>query len=86
MDGRVCVDLRDHVQQLFLRGIFGQEELLHLHADLAAAGQDAFLVGKIVRAGTHPHHGQRGGDALGFQLLAEQSVALVHGGHKRRTF
>ena len=86
VDGRVCVDLRDHVQQLLLRGIFGQEELLYLHADLAAAGQDAFLVGKIVRAGTHPHHGQRGGDAPRFQCRAPGGVCFVHGGHHRRAF
>ena len=84
VDAVVCVHLVQYPEQLLLRGIGRQHELPDGDAHLAAAGHYAPLVGEVILPLTHPHHGQRGGDALGFQLLAEQSVALVHGGHHRR--
>ena len=84
MDAVVCVHLVQYPEQLLLCGVGGQHELPDCDAHLAAAGRYAPLVGEVVLPLTHPHHGQRGGDAFGFQLLAEQSVALVHGGHDRR--
>ena len=86
VDAIVRVHLVQYTEQLLLCGVGGQHELLDSDPYLAAAGHYAPLVGEVVLSLAHPHHGQRGGDALGFQLLAEQSVALVHGGHHRRTF
>ena len=86
MDGILCVDLGDHLQQLVLRGIGGQQKLLYFHADLAAAGDYAALVGEVVLPFAHTNYGQRGHDAFCFELLAQCGVALVHGGHNRRTF
>lgn len=84
MDGRVCVDLPDDLQKRILCSIFGQKELLYGDAHLTAAGQDAFFVGKVVRAGTHAHHGQRGHDALFLHCSAAGGVCFVHGGHNGR--
>ena len=39
MDGGVCIDLRENVQQSLLGGIGGQQKLLYRHAHLGAAGQ-----------------------------------------------
>ena len=86
MDAIVGVHLVQYPEQLLLRGVGGQHELPDGDPYLAAAGHHAPLVGEVVLSLAHPHHGQRGGDALGFQLLAKRRVALVHGGHHRRTF
>ena len=84
MDAIVRVHLVQYPEQLLLRGVGGQHKLLDCDAHLAAAGHYAPLVGEVVLSLAYPHHGQRGGDAFGFQLLAECGVALVHGGHHRR--
>ena len=86
MDAVVCVHLVQYPEQLLLRGVGGQHKLPDSDTHLAAAGHYAPLVGEIILPFAHPHHGQRGSDAFDFQLLAEQSVALIHGGHHRRTF
>ena len=84
MDAVIGVHLVQYPEQLLLCGVGGQHELPDGDTYLAAAGHYAPLVGEVVLPLAHTHHGQRGGDAFGFQLLAEQSVALVHGGHHRR--
>ena len=84
MDAVVCVHLVQYPEQLLLRGIGGQHKLPDGNAHLTAAGHYAPLVGEVVLSLAYPHHGQRGGDAFGFQLLAKRRVALVHGGHHRR--
>ena len=86
MDAVVCVHLVQYPEQLLLCGVGGQHELPDGDAHLAAAGHYAPLVGEVILPLAHPHHGQRGGDAFCLQLLAECRVALVHGGHHRRTF
>ena len=86
VDAVVSVHLVQYPKQLLLRGVGGQHELPDCDAHLAAAGHHAPLVGEVILPLAHTHHGQRGVDALGLQLLAECRVALVHGGHHRRTF
>ena len=80
MDGILCVHLGDHLQQIVLRSIGGQKKLLYLHADLAAAGDHAALVGEVVLPLTHTHHGQRGSDAFCLELLTQRRIAFVHSG------
>ena len=84
VDAVIGVHLIQYPEQLLLCGVGGQHELLDCDAHLAAAGRHAPLVGEVILPLAHPHHGQRGGNALGFQLLAECGIALVHGGHHRR--
>ena len=84
VDAVVGVHLVQHPEQMLLCGVGGQHELPDGNAHLAAAGHHAPLVGEVILPLAHTHHRQRGGDALGFQLLAECGVALVHGGHHRR--
>ena len=84
VDGGVCVDAGNDAQQLFLRSVGGQKELLHLDAHLRTAGHDAFLVGEVIGARTHPHDGQRGDNALFPQCGAAGGICFVHGGHDGR--
>ena len=86
VDAVIGVHLIQYPEQLLLRGVGRQHKLPDGDAHLAAAGHYAPLVGEVVLPLAHPHHGQRGVDALGFQLLAECGIALVHGGHHRRAF
>ena len=85
MDGGVCVDAGNDAQQLLLRSVGGQKELLHLDAHLRTAGHDAFLVGEVIGARTHPDDGQRGDNALFPQCGAAGGICFVHGGHDGRT-
>ena len=84
VDAVIGVHLIQYPEQLLLCGVGGQHELLDCDAHLTAAGHHAPLVGEVILPLAHPHHGKRGGDALGFQLFAERRIALVHGGHHRR--
>ena len=86
MNAVIGVHLIQYPKQLLLCGVGGQHELLDSDAYLAAAGHYAPLIGEVILPLAHTHHGQRGSDALGFQLFAERRIALVHGGHHRRTF
>ena len=85
VDGGVCVDAGNDAQQLFLRSVGGQKELLHLDAHFRTAGHDAFLVGEVIGARTHPDDGQRGDNALFPQCGAAGGICFVHGGHDGRT-
>ena len=86
VDGVIGVDLGQHLQQVLLGGVGGEQILLDCHADLSAAGHDAALVGEIILPFAHAHHGQRGDDALCLELFAQGSVCFVHGGNHRCAF
>ena len=85
MDGGVCVDAGNDAQQLFLRSVGGQKELLHLDAHFCTADHDAFLIGEVIGAFAHPDDGQRGDNALFPQCGAAGGICFVHGGHDGRT-
>ena len=59
--------------------------VLSLDAHLRTAGHDAFLVGEVIGARTHPDDGQRGDNALFPQCGAAGGICFVHGGHDGRT-
>ena len=85
MDGRVAVDLGDHVQQFLLSHLLGQEEGAHSHPRLLASLQGPPFIGQVLRPLPHPDDGQGGGHPIGPQGGGLVGHPLGQGGRCRRT-
>ena len=78
MDGSISVDRFDLRNQVFLRNVLGQNELLDLHADELSSGGCALFIGQVGGVLAAADDGQLRGNALFLQRRDARLKLFVH--------